>query len=416
MTGKAANGSSNSIILILVLCAIAAALSSAAFAADWPHWRGPNYNGISEETGWLTEWPEAGPPVLWKKTIGVGFSTISVADGKAYTMGNTDNTDTVFCFDAETGEELWKHTYPQDLDPKYYEGGTLATPTVADGKVYTVSKDGKAFCLDAKSGAELWKKNILEDYDIKRTTWGISGSPFIFEDLVIYNASDAGLALKKNDGALVWKNGAGPGGYSTAVPFTSAGKKCLTIASEKHIVGVVAATGEVLWKQRWQTQYEVNAADPIIVDSNTFFISSGYNRGCALMKVTDGKTELLWDNKNIKNKMNASVLWKGCVYGVGEDGVLACLDVKTGQGKWEQRGFGQGSITIAGGKLVVLGEKGNLVIAEPTPEKYNPISEADILDGKCWTVPVLANGRLYARDTTKETGHLVCLDLKPKTE
>jgi outer membrane protein assembly factor BamB len=147
------------------------------------------------------------------------------------------------------------------------------------------------------------------------------------------------------------------------------------------------------------------------VDSSTFFISSGYSHGCALIKVADANAQLVWENKSIKNRMNASVLWQGYVYGVGEDGILACLDIKTGDQKWQQGGFGQGSIAIADGKLMVLSEKGNLVIARPTPEKYDVIAKAGILTGRCWTVPVLANGRIYARNSF---GELVCLDVKPK--
>jgi len=400
-------------ILVLLICLIAAAFSAAAFAGDWPHWRGPNYNGLSDETGWLVEWPESGPPVLWKASIGTGFSAVSVADGKAYAMGNTDDTDTLFCFDAETGDELWKYSYPQELEPSSHEGGPQATPTVGAGKVYILSKGAKEFCLEAKTGTEVWKKNLVEELGIKRPRWGTAGSPVICGDLVVYNLGAASLALKKADGAVAWQSGEGPGGYSTPVPFTSGDKECLTFAAEKDVIGLVAATGEVLWKQLWETKYNVNAADPIIVDSSTFFISSGYNHGCALMKVTDGKTELAWENKNIKNRMNASILWKGYVYGVGEDGALACLDVKTGDEKWRQEGFGQGSLMAADGKLIVLGEKGNLVVAQATPEKYSPISEAKILTGRCWTVPVLANARIYARNAA---GDIVCLDVKTKAD
>jgi outer membrane protein assembly factor BamB len=407
MTSKTVAGNSKLVVFALLLCS----MGTIAIAGDWPHWRGPNYNGICDETSWLTTWPESGPAVLWNATIGIGFSAVSVADGKAYAMGNADNTDTLFCFDAESGKELWKYSYAQELEPQSHEGGPQATPAVDAGKVYIMSKGAKVFCIDAKTGAEVWKKDLVQEFGIKRPRWGTSSSPVICDDLVIYNVGATGLALKKADGSVAWQSGPGPGGYSSAVPFTSGGRKCVTMAVEKEIIGLIAATGEVLWKQPWETQYSVNAADPVVIDSNTFFISSGYNHGCALMKVTGGKTELVWENKNIKNRMNASVLWQGYVYGVGEDGLFTCLDVKTGEKKWSQPGFGQGSLMIADGKLLVLSEKGKLVCAQTSPEKYTVISEAGILTGRCWTVPVLANGRIYARNAA---GNLVCLDVKAK--
>ncbi len=388
---------------------------SVSDAADWPNWRGPNYNGISTEKDWDSLKVKDGMKPLWQKSIGIGFSTISVSDGRAYTMGNTGtkgedeskHNDVIFCFDAETGKEIWKYSYPQRLDPKYYEGGSLATPTIDGGKVYTISKDGKVFCLDTKNSSEIWQKDLAKELGVKRTTWGYSGSPVIIDNLVIYNAGSMGIALNKDDGSLIWKGDKQPGGYATAVPFTSGNQKCIAMFSFSEIIGLDAATGKELWRFPWKTKHNVNASDPIIA-GNKIFISSGYGNGCALIKIENGTVSEIWRNKNMKNKMNGSVLWKGCIYGVDEGGELKCLDLKTGKLIWAQKGFGQGSITIADGKLIALGEKGNLVIADATADGYKVISEAKILSPKCWSVPVLANGRIYARNAN---GDMVCLDV-----
>jgi outer membrane protein assembly factor BamB len=361
-------------------------------------------------------WPKEGPKLLWGASIGIGFSSVAVSEGRAYAMGNIDNTDVVYCFDAETGEEIWTHSYSQRLDPKYYEGGTLASPTVADGRVYTISKDGKAFCLDAKTGKQIWKRNVLKDFGIKRTEWGCSGSPFIMENMVIFNVGSGGLALNKSDGSLIWERGKGPGGYATAVPYSVDGQKCVALFGFREIRGLAAGTGKQLWRHAWRTKYDVHAADPIIVSDDTIFISSGYGNGCALLKLEMQGAEVrvteLWRNKNMRNKMNGSVLWRGYIYGVDEKGELRCLSLKTGKRVWAEGGFGQGSLMIADGKLIVMGEKGNLVIAEASPSGYEPLASANILTGKCWTVPVLANGRIYTRNAA---GDLVCLDVKGKT-
>ncbi len=401
-------------LLIIFLCSFVS-------AADWANWRGPNYNGISAEKDWDPSKIKEPIKPLWKASLGIGFSTVSVSDGKVYVSGNTGkkgtdkskHKDVIFCFDAETGKQLWKHSYPQQLDPKFYEGGTLASPTVAGGKVYTISKDGKAFCLDAKTGSVIWRKNLLNELGVKRTTWGQSGSPLIVDNMVIYNVGAKGVALNKGSGDLLWQSGTDPSGYATAVPFMNGDQKCIALFSFSDIIGLDATTGKELWRYPWKTKYDVNAADPIIA-GNLVFISSGYNIGCGLLKVDGANVTELWRNKNMRNKINGSVLWEGHIYGVDEGGELRCLNFKTGELLWVQEGFGMGSLMIADGKLIVLGEKGNLVVAETSPAGYKPISQANILSGsRCWSVPVLANGRIYARNAA---GDMVCLDVKKKSK
>jgi outer membrane protein assembly factor BamB len=406
--------------LLAAACFILAGFCVIAGAEDWPNWRGPNYNGISDEKNWDPLKIKEGVKPLWKASIGTGFSAISVSDGRAYAMGNTGakgvdenkHADIVYCFNAETGKEIWKHTYPQRLDPKYYEGGTLASPTVADGKVYTIGKDGEAICLDAGTGEQIWHKNLLKDLGVKRTTWGQSGSPLILGNKVIYNVGMKAVALNKDNGSLIWKSGQEPSGYATAVPFMTGNQQCFALFGFRDIIGVVAATGKELWRFPWQTKYDVNAADPI-VEGNKVFISSGYNIGCTLLEIHGGTVTEVWRNKNMRNKMNASVLWKDYIYGVDEGGELRCLDFKTGEIVWAQKGFGMGSLMIADGKLIVMAEKGNLVIAEATPDSYKLISEAKILSPRCWSVPVLADGRIYVRNAK---GDMVCLEVSKKAE
>ncbi|MHC5076500.1 MAG: outer membrane protein assembly factor BamB family protein, partial [Planctomycetota bacterium] len=395
----------------MMICSLILAflINGIAAAADWPNWRGPGYNGISSEKEWDSLKVKNGMQPLWRASVGIGFSTFSVSNGQVYTMGNTKgkDEDVVYCFDAATGKEIWKHSYPQRLDPKYYEGGTLASTTVFGGKVYTISKDGKAFCLDAKTGQQIWSKNLLEDLGIKRTTWGQSGSPLIIDDMVIYNVGVKGVALNKDDGSVIWENGKTPGGYATAVPFMMDGKQCIVLCGSSEILGLVAATGEELWRFPWKTEHDVNAADPIVI-GDLVFISSGYGHGCVLLKINDNNVTEIWQNKNMRNKMNGSVLYNDNIYGVDEEGELRCLDFKTGKLVWSQKGFGQGSLMLADSKLIVMAENGKLVIAEATPDGYKVISEAKVLSGKCWSVPVLANGRIYVRNSD---GDVLCLDV-----
>jgi outer membrane protein assembly factor BamB len=395
----------------VILCAAPLSRGEAA-GSEWSTWRGPNRTGVVDEKGWKTDWPAGGPKQVWKASVGLGFSCLSVAGGRVYTMGNAADVDTVFALDSETGKEIWKHSYPCPRDPKYYdEGGPSATPTVEGGRVYTLSKSGHVFCLDAATGKEIWKRNVQEDPGAKPPEWGFAGSPYIDGKKVILNVGAGGLALDKETGAILWKSGNGPGGYSTALPFTVDGQRGVALFVQKAVVGVDPETGKPLWDFPWKTSYDANIADPL-VSGNEVFISSGYGTGCALIRIEGGKATEVWKNKNMRNHFSSCVLWQGHIYGVdndtGKKNAVKCLDWKTGEVKWSQEGLGCGALIVADGKLVILGEKGELVIAEASPAAWKEIARAQILGGKCWTMPVLCGGRVYARSGK---GDVVCVAL-----
>lgn len=405
-------------VIVLLLAALFG--PAKGVASDWPHWRGPDRNGISAEKNWLGEWPDDGPEILWRVDVGTGFSSMAVCNGRLYTMGNTatvandeNQKDQVFCLDAATGKEIWKHTYPCKLTPLYYKGGPSATPTVDGDRVYTFSKEGHVFCLDAKTGEAVWSRHLYEQDGLEPPKWGFAGSVLAAGDLVILNAGVGGIALKKDTGKVAWKNGGGKAGYSTPLPFEAGGKKGLAMYSSNALVTVDPATGKTLWKQNWRTAYDVNASEPIFT-KDTVFISTGYGAGCALMKVGKEGLTQIWRNKKMSNQCNSSVLWENHIYGfsgnVGGKGILTCLDLKTGEVMWSKKKLGTGSLMLADGKLIILSEDGQLVIARAVPDQYDEIRRAQILKGLCWTVPVLCNERIYARCAE---GDLVCVD--PKT-
>jgi len=402
------------LVFSIPVCLIFPGLYNIARAEDWPNWRGPNHDGVSNETGWVTTWPEGGPKVLWEASIGTGFSSMAVSNGRVYAMGNIDDNDILYCFEADTGKQMWKKSYQGPLFAKSHEGGPAATPTVDGNEIYTFSKNGDCICFKAATGDVVWHKNITKELGVKHPTWYFAGSPFIADNLVIFNAGTSGVALNKADGSLVWKNGDGPPGYATAVPFTIGNKKCVVLLTAKELVGLNVATGEQIWKLPWVTDYDENIANPII-SGDTVFVSSGFDKGCARLKMKEGSITELWRNKNMRNHCSSSVLLQGHIYGfdgqVGGGGKLTCLNYETGEVKWSQGGMGTGSLTVADGKLIILSERGKLVIADASPEGFKEISSAQVLTGKCWTVPVLANGRIYARNAA---GQLVCVDVRPK--
>jgi outer membrane protein assembly factor BamB len=393
---------------------IAAMWLPAAAAKDWPRWRGPQLNGISQEKGWLDQWPKDGPPVVWKTAVGVGFSSVAVAQGRLYTMGHKEGKDTVFCLDAVTGKPVWSHSYDSDLGDLNFEGGPAATPTVHDGAVYTLSHWGDLFCFDAAKGQVRWSRNLAKEDNARAPTWGFSGSPLVHEKLLLLNVGKAGMALQKDTGKLVWSSGDEEAGYSTPIPFQRGKEWFAIVSSGAGFTAVNVATGKELWEYRWLTRYGVNSADPILAGDQVF-ISSGYNKGCALLKMGDGEPKEIWRNKNMRNQFNSSVLLDGFLYGIDGDTTTAtalrCVDFKTGEVRWSKDGYGSGSVTAADGKLIVLSDEGELLVGPASSKGFTPSARARVLDGKCWTVPVLANGRIYCRNAA---GDLVCLDVREK--
>jgi outer membrane protein assembly factor BamB len=380
-----------------------------ASGSDWPCWRGPDLNGISSEKGWQAQWPAGGPKQLWKASVGTGFSSFSLSDGRVYTMGNSTNTDWVFCLEPGTGKVVWGQSYPCPLDPKNFEGGPCATPTVADGRVYTFSRKGDLFCLDAAKGTVVWSKNLNQALGLEVPTWGCSSSVLVEGELAVVNMGSAGVALDRKSGKVAWVSAKSAGAYATPVPLKIGAEPCLAILSRQSLLAVKAASGQQVWSYPWKTDYDVNSADPI-VDGDKVFISSGYNHGGALLKVSGTAPEKVWENKNLRNHFNSCVLWQGYLYGPDDSG-LRCVAFATGDLKWTYGGFGKGSLMVADGKLVGLSEKGELIIAEATPAAFTPISRAQVLKGKCWTTPVLSNGHIYCRNAV---GDVVCLDVSGK--
>lgn len=399
-----------------------AVLASGLAAEDWPQWRGPDRTGISEESGWLVNWPTAGPAVLWKKDVGIGCSSLSTLDGRLYTMGNVNPTagdgrrrddpndkDVVWCLDAETGEEIWKYEYPMNLQPQSYEGGPGATPTLDGERVYTISKDGLVLALDADTGEKVWSREAKKDWGGERLNWGFNTSPLVHGERLILSAGPM-VALNRKTGELIWKSPDLGSGYSSPFLFQLEGEDPWVAHFNTYGIQVVRASdGNEVLRFNWETNPNVNATTPI-VHGTKIFISADYNHGCALVDIKGGEPTLVYENRNMRNHINSCVFFEGKLYGF-DQGRLKCIDWMTGEEHWTDNSFGKGSLIIADGKLIILGEKGDVAVAEPSPDAYKEISRAHVLDGRCWVLPVLSNGLLYCRNNN---GNIVCLDLRKK--
>lgn len=386
--------------------------NSGVFAADWPNLRGPDQNGISIEADLRSEGTAS---ILWKASVGLGYSTPVVEDGKVIVTGHDGKEqDTVYCFDETTGKEKWKFAYPQPLGDLYFQGGTTGSPTLHGNRVYLLARDGDVFSLDSDTGKLEWQKSLKTDFAYTRPTWGFSGAPLIWDKWLFLNAGDAGLCLDRNNGSVVWKSGDEEAGYSTPFPLERDGWRLVIFSNKRAYVCVDASNGTEVWRHKWMTRYGVNAADPI-VSKNTIFLSTGYGKGAALLK-WDGKgePEKIWQNRELQTQMNAAVLIDGYLYGIsgneGQDGTgLRCIELATGTVKWVETSVGHGAVTGVKDKLLVLTEEGALQVAVASPAKYAPTFSGQVIEPKVWTVPVYANGRVYCRNAA---GSLVVVDMK----
>jgi outer membrane protein assembly factor BamB len=382
-----------------------------ALADDWPNYRGPTHRGVSNENNWSDQWLSAGPKVLWRSNVGVGFSACAVVNNRLFTLGNQDSEESLVCLDASRGSVQWKHTYECDLDDRFFEGGPTSTPTVDADRVYSLSRQGDLFCLNVVDGTLHWSMNIAASASVRVPGWGFAGSPVIVGDRLILNAGESGLALNKHTGEIIWKSADMEAGYMTPLPFQIGQKEFALIASGKFYQCVDLENGRVVWKHRWLTTYGCNAASPI-VDGSKAFISSGYGRGAALLEISPTAAQVVWTNKDMQNQLNSCVLVDGYLFGFnGDEGgevALTCMEFATGNVMWKETGFGSGSLLASNGRLIVLSQDGELVVAPASPKTYRPTARAKVLDGKCWTVPVLSQSRIYCRDAG---GNLVCLDV-----
>jgi len=369
-------------------------------AADWPNWRGPDHNGISHETDWFEKWRLSGPKRLWDAKVGIGVASVSVADGRVFTMGNKSNRDTVYALEETTGDILWRHSYSEALSPIQYDGGPSATPAVDGEYVYTLSKTGKAFCLEASTGDEVWNRDLKQLYSLPTPTWGFASSPVIHGDKVVYNVSSRGIALSKTNGSLKWKTASGTPGYASPVPYDHRGTEAFIMFGPSYAYGVNAATGKQLWSKSFKSS-DINAADPVLYNGKIFLTST--TRDGELIELSGTSTSSKWKNRNMRTYLNAGVVIGDYLYGADGttwgDNTVRCINMETGVTEWTKNSIPCPSITAANAKLIILSLTGDLYIAEASPSHFMQLAKAKVITGTCLTVPVLANRSLYVRNS-----------------
>jgi outer membrane protein assembly factor BamB len=412
----------------LVVCVGLSLFAPIAGASDWPQWRGPQRNGVSDETGLLHEWPKEGPKLLWQiNDLGNGYSTPSVAGERLYVQSNNDiDNEMVQALDARDGKQIWSTRLGKvglNSGPQY--PGARSTPT-ADGELlFALASDGDLACLESATGKVLWKKNLRE-FGGRSGLWAYAESPLIDGNVLVVTpgGKDASLvALSKKTGGLIWKSvvpNAGDAAYASAIVVDVDGVKQYVQFLEKGVVGVDAKTGRPLWRYG-ETAKSSMANIPTPVAHNGYvYTATGFGGG-GLVKLTAAagrvRADPVYLGKNLPNRIGGSVQVGGYLYGTTGRGLM-CVDFTTGNVCWENRCVGPGSICYADGCLYLHGENtGAVALVAAAPDGYHekgrftPPGQPDYRrDGsgtKAWEYPVVANGRLFIRNV----GSLWCYDI-----
>jgi outer membrane protein assembly factor BamB len=385
---------------------------TAAAATVWPNWMGPNHDGISTETGWSTDWPDDGLPVKWTKELGTGFSSFSVADGLTYSMGHTDGKETVWCLNAETGDEVWSHSYPARLNPNLYEGGPGSTPTVHGDLVFTLSVDGRLIGFQRKSGDIVWEVDLQESLDVGMHEWGFNASPFILGDQLLLECGRV-VSFNWKTGEKIWQSPRHRAGYGSVRPFEFNGETLLASLDCEGLRISRADDGTEVALAQWPSPFGTNSTTPIVVKDH-IFVSTGYHVGSGLFQLTPDGLKQKYAHRQMRNHFNNSILFEGHLYGfdgnsnLGRVVRLTCMDFETGEVQWKEAGLGCGSLMIANGHLLILSDRGDLALAKASPQGFREVSRSRFLEGRCWTAPVLVNGRIYGRNAD---GKAVCVEL-----
>ncbi|MBK3517113.1 outer membrane protein assembly factor BamB family protein [Carboxylicivirga marina] len=385
-------------VLILCLLMVAAFMN----AQDNIQWRGTDRTGIYNEEGLLKQWPAEGPELSWHYDgLGDGHSSVAIDDDKIYLTGMTDSIGYLYVLDM-SGKLLDKVKYGGEWS-KNYEG-PRGTVTIDSGKIYIISGIGTLYCLNQKSLELVWKKDLFKEYDGKNITWGINEAPLIVKDLVI--ATPGGekhnlIALNKKTGKLVW-SAAGEGDLSAyCSPLYIEEHNIIVTMTANHIIGVDAKSGVKLWSVEQKNRWSVHANTPVYSDG-MILCTSGYGKGSAMLKLSGGGklVEEVWFSELLDNRMGSMVKIGDYAYGSGDKNrYWFCVDWKTGEIKYQEKGLAMGNIISNDGMLYMYTDRGEVILAKVNPDKLDIVSRFSVTMGTAqhWAHPVIYNGVLFVR-------------------
>jgi outer membrane protein assembly factor BamB len=374
------------------------------FAQDNAQWRGPNRDGIYNETGLLKTWPENGPALLWHfDELGDGHSSAAVTKNRIYTAGMINGIGYIFSFSLD-GKLIWKLPYGEEWTESW--PGVRSTPLINDGKIYFLSGFGKLLCMQADKGEKIWTVDVMKDLHGRNIKWGVTENLLIDGNMLFCTVGGADtnvVALDRNTGKLIWisKGNGEASAYCSPMLITLPNRKILVTQTESSILGIDAANGKLLWRHDQPNKYSVHANTPLYHDGYLYCVS-GYGKGGVMLKIAaDGSAKQeVWRNSSLDNRMGGFVLVNGNIYG-SDDSNKAwwCLDWKTGKEIYSEKITNKGNIIFSDGMLYCYGDSGEVVLVQPASDGFKKISSFKVPFGanQHWAHLVIVNGRLYVR-------------------
>ena len=363
-----------------------------------------------------TNWPDEGLSPLWKQPIGGGYASFVAADGRLYTIEQRRELEVVAAYDADTGAELWTHGWNTRFQEAMGGNGPRATPTLDGDRLFALGANGELRSLAVADGRQHWRTNILEDADARNIQWAMSGSPLVVDGLVVVLPGGPDgrsvLAYDAESGEIVWTALDDVAGYAAPVLTDLAGERQILVVTSQRVAGLSVADGALLWDHPWVTNSgPPNISQPLIV-GDSVFLSAGYGHGGARFDVSRIGGQLVaterWRTNRMKNRFASSVLHEGHIYGLDE-GILAVLEAEAGELVWKGGRYGHGQLLLADGHLVILTERGELVLVRATSDEHQELARFDAIDGKTWNVPALVDGRLFLRNAAE----MAAFDVRP---
>ena len=388
---------------------------------DWPQFHGPAHNNTTSETGWRKDWLHESPAVSWKARVGAGMASFAVVGDRVFTAGNDgENRDTIFCFNLATGKIIWRHDYPCKSaahEMSIVPGGPCATPCVSGGRVVTISREGDVLCLESATGALIWQKNMARDFQGRRPVYGYAGSPLVSQDrLFLDTGAENGstVCLNAATGETIWAKGKGEAGYSTPVIAQMAGRDRLLMFKGRELAVLDPKDGSGIASYATRTTDFCNCATPAFTADGHIFISHTGADGSTGLKFGGASLTREWNvrdlgllyNSGVPLGKNALMVFNDSVRGEND---MRCLDLETGKAMWQTADVDKGTAIFSDGHLIVLSTKGAVQLCKPSAAGIAVLARAQILDGKCWVLPVISHHRLLCRSNE---GDLACLDLR----
>ncbi|MFN0195150.1 MAG: PQQ-binding-like beta-propeller repeat protein [Planctomycetaceae bacterium] len=401
---------------------VAATPSEPAFPIDpddWSQFRGNDRNGIVTGQDWgmipgrgllipKDDDPERQPKELWRHPVGPAWSSFAVVGNRAITQEQQQESEAVVCYDLDTGEPIWVHTDNARFYEVFGGVGPRATPTIHDGRVYTLGATGILNCLELETGKPVWQANILTDAGADNITWGMSASPLIVDDMVIVNPggkSGKGVAAyHRQTGEILWAKGDYPASYSSPILATIGGTRQILMHDGHGAAGINPEDGSELWRFPWTTQPEVNVAAPTLIYDQRVLIGSGYGVGSALLDIKyhgdQWSATTDWSQREsrfLKPKFNDFIVLGKHAYGLDE-GIMVCVDLEERKQMWKKGRYGYGQLMMIGGMIIVLAESGEVVYIRPSAKEHKELYRWQAISGKTWNHPAFAHGKLLVRN------------------